>query len=173
MILEDRMRPTVPAVLALLALSACGKPATQTPAAAAPEAASEAAGPPPLTEAQKKALLAQLPAAYQNADLDNGQAKFAICKTCHSVVQGGGAMTGPNLFGVFGRKAGTSPGFAYSDGMKALGITWDADKISQWITNPRAMVSGTKMTYIGLENPKDRTDVVAYLKTVTSAPPKT
>jgi cytochrome c len=162
------MRPTIPAILALLALTACSKPSTQT--ASAPEAASEAAPPPTLTNAQKKALLAQLPAAYQSADLDNGQAKFAICKTCHTVVQGGGVMTGPNLYGVFGRKAGTSPGYAYSDGMKALGVTWDADKISQWIANPRAMVSATKMTYIGMENPKDRTDVVAYLKTVTSPP---
>jgi cytochrome c len=164
------MRPIIPAVLAMLALAACGKSSTQPPPAAAPEATSEAAAPPALTDAQKKTLLAGLPAAYQSADLDNGQAKFAICKTCHTVAKGGGVMTGPNLFGVFGRKAGTSPGFAYSDGMKTLGITWDADKISQWIANPRALVSGTKMTYIGLENAKDRTDVVAYLKTVTSAP---
>ena len=165
------MRPTLPAILALLALMACGKSSTQPASTAAPEATSEASAPPTLTDAQKKALLADLPAAYQSADLDNGQAKFAICKTCHTVAQGAGAMTGPNLYGLFGRKAGTSPGFAYSDGLKALGVTWDADKISQWIANPRAMVSGTKMTYIGLENAKDRSDVVAYLKTVTSPPP--
>jgi cytochrome c len=163
------MRATILAGLALLALAACSKPAAPSGEIAAP--AAETAAPPVLTDAQKKTLLAELPAPYQTADLDNGQARFAICKTCHTVVQGGGVMTGPNLYGVFGRKAGTSPGFAYSDGLKALGITWDADKISQWIANPRAMVAGTKMTYIGMENPKDRTDLVAYLKTVTSPPP--
>ncbi|HEY2483441.1 MAG TPA: cytochrome c family protein, partial [Caulobacteraceae bacterium] len=77
----------------------------------------------------------------------------------------------PDLYAVFGRKAGTSPGFAYSDGLKALGITWDAASLDKWIANPRAMVPGTKMTYIGLSDPKDRTDLIAYLKTVTSPPP--
>jgi cytochrome c len=160
------------AVTALLVLAACGKPsapAGQTSSAVSAEAPS--APPPVLTDAQKKALLADLPAAYQGADLDNGQAKFAICKTCHNVTQGGGSMTGPDLYAVFGRKAGTSPGFAYSDGLKALGITWDAQTIDKWIANPHAMVPGTKMTYIGMANAKDRTDLVAYLKTVTSPPP--
>jgi cytochrome c len=160
------------AVTALLVLAACGKPsapAGQTSSAVSAEAPS--AAPPALTDAQKKALLADLPAAYQGADLDNGQAKFAICKTCHNVTQGGGSMTGPDLYGVFGRKAGTSPGFAYSDGLKALGITWDAETLDKWIANPHAMVPGTKMTYIGMANAKDRTDLVAYLKTVTSPPP--
>jgi cytochrome c len=161
------------AVSALLILAACGKPtapAGQASNAVSAEAPS-APAPPPLTDAQKKALLAALPAAYQSADLDNGQAKFALCKTCHNVTQGGGSMTGPNLYGVFGRKAGTSAGFAYSDGLKALGITWDATTIDKWIANPHAMVPGTKMTYIGMSDAKDRTDLVAYLKTVTSPPP--
>jgi cytochrome c len=54
--------------------------------------------------------------------------------------------------------------------MKALGVTWDAPTIDKWISNPRAMNPGTKMTYLGMENPKDRIDVVAYLKVVTTAP---
>jgi cytochrome c len=156
------------AITALVILAGCSKPSA--PAGQAPNAVS-AEPPPALTDAQKKALLADLPAAYQGADLDNGQAKFAICKTCHTVTQGGGSMTGPDLYGVFGRKAGTSPGYAYSDGLKALGVTWDAETIDKWIANPHAMVPGTKMTYIGMSNAKDRTDLIAYLKTVTSPPP--
>ena len=160
------------AVAALAILAACGKP----PAPAGQEANAVSAEvptapAPALTDAQKKALLADLPAAYQNADLDNGQAKFAICKTCHNVAKGAGNMTGPGLYEVFGRKAGTSSGFVYSDGLKALGITWDAASLDKWITNPHAMVPGTKMTYIGMSDPKDRTDLIAYLKTVTSPPP--
>jgi cytochrome c len=49
---------------------------------------------------------------------------------------------------------------------------WDADKINAWITKPSAMVPGTKMTYAGMESPKDRADVIAYLRIVTTAPPK-
>lgn len=151
-------------------LAACSKPSAPAPSTSAPEAATPAPAP-TLTDAQKKALLADLPAPYQKADLDNGQAKFAICKTCHNTTQGAGDMTGPNLYGIFGRKAGSEPGFAYSDGMKALGITWDAASIDKWIANPRAMDPGTKMTYIGTQNPQDRVDLVAYLKTVTSPVP--
>jgi cytochrome c len=160
------------AAAALLVLAGCSKPpAPANPSAVAPETPSENTAPPVLSAAQKKTLLAELPAAYQSADLDNGQAKFAICKTCHNVAKGAGTMTGPDLYEVFGRKAGTSPGFVYSDGLKALGITWDAASLDKWITNPRAMVPGTKMTYIGMSDPKDRTDLIAYLKTATSPPP--
>lgn len=160
------------AVAALAILAACGKPpapAGQEANTVSAEAPSTPA--PALTDAQKKALLADLPAAYQNADLDNGQAKFAICKTCHNVAKGAGNMTGPDLYDVFGKKAGTSPGFVYSDGLKALGVTWDTASLDKWITNPHAMVPGTKMTYIGMSSAKDRTDLIAYLKTVTSPPP--
>ncbi len=154
---------------ASLILAACSKGGSQSapPAEPAAESAAPAAT---LTAAQKKALLASLPSAYQNADLDNGRAKFAICKSCHTTARGAGPMTGPNLWGVFGRKAGTSPGFAYSDGLKASGITWSAETIDNWIANPRAVVPGTKMTFLGLADAKDRVDLVAYLKTVTSAP---
>ena len=165
------MRAFAMAGLATLGLlAACSKPSAPAESTSAPETA-PAAAPPTLTDAQKKTLLAELPAAYQKADLDNGQAKFAICKTCHNTAQGAGDMTGPNLYGIFGRKAGSEPGFAYSDGMKSLGVTWDANSIDKWTANPRAMIPGTKMTYIGMNDPKDRTDLIAYLKTVTSPPP--
>ena len=166
----------VPALIAATGLlSACGKPAPQpsqqTAGAGAPTSEPAPPAPPPITDAQKKAMLESLPAAYQSADLDNGQAKFALCKSCHTVVQGGGNMVGPNLYGVFGRKAGTSPGFTYSDGLKTSGIVWDAATLDKWITNPRALIPGTKMTYIGMSDPKDRTDVIAYLKVATGTPP--
>ena len=151
-------------------LAACGKPASSgsdQPAAPA-EPASAPAAAAPLTDAQKKAALADLPATYQTADLDDGQAKFALCKSCHTAIEGGGDMTGPNLYGVFGRRAGTKAGFVYSDPLKASGITWDADKLNAWITSPKTLVPGTKMTYIGMEDAKSRTDLIAYLKTIAT-----
>ncbi|HTX51603.1 MAG TPA: cytochrome c family protein [Caulobacteraceae bacterium] len=153
---------------ALGALGACGKPSSNT--VAAPSTAPSA--PVELTDAQKKALVAELPAAYQGADLVNGEAKFAVCRACHTTDQGGEDMTGPNLWGIFGRKAGSEPGFSYSDDLKNAGWTWDADRINQWITNPRAVLSGTKMTFIGMPSATDRRDVIAFLKTQTSPAPK-
>jgi len=155
---------------ALTALGACGQSGSNSNTAAAPPAPTSS-GPVELTDAQKKALIAQLPAAYQGADLVNGEAKFAVCRSCHTTSQGGEDMTGPNLWGVFGRKAGSEPGFSYSDDLKNAGWTWDADRIDKWITDPRAVLSGTKMTFIGMPSATDRRDVIAFLKTQTSGPP--
>jgi cytochrome c len=156
---------------AALVLTACG-PSGSSSSSSPAAAPAQPAGPVELTDAQKKALVAQLPAAFQGADLVNGEAKFAVCRSCHTVNQGGEDMTGPNLWGIFGRKAGSEPGFSYSDDMKAAGWTWDADHIDKWITNPRAVLPGTKMTFIGMESATDRRDVIAFLKTQTSPAPK-
>src|SRR5580692_6601696 len=154
------------------ALAGCGNPSGGSSNGGSQASAPAPAAPVTLTDAQKQALVAQLPAAYQGADLSNGEAKFAVCRSCHTTSHGGEDMTGPNLWGIFGRKAGSEPGFGYSDDMKAAGWTWDADRIDKWITNPRGVLAGTKMTYIGMADPKDRTDVIAYLKVTTSPAPK-
>ena len=169
------MRARTPVTLALSAawaLAGCSKPSSP---AGSPAAEALAAAPAPtaeLSESDQKAMLAALPAPYRSADLENGRSKLALCKACHTLGQGGEAGVGPNLFAVFGRKAGSVPGFSYSDGMKALGVVWDADNLNAWITKPSAMVPGTKMTFAGVENPKDRIDLIAALKVATSAPPK-
>jgi cytochrome c len=155
-----------------LALGGCGRPQPPgAPPASEQQTAQPAPAPQALTDAQKKSLLAELPATYQNADLSNGEAKFALCRSCHSVAQGGEDMVGPNLWAIFGRKAGSKPGFSYSDSMKNAGWTWDADRLDKWIDNPRAVLPDTKMTFIGLPSPTDRRDVIAYLKVATNPPP--
>ena len=57
------------------------------------------------------------------------------------------------------------PRFAYTAGLKALGGTWDAARMDQWLANPRRMVPGTTMAFAGVPDPKDRADVIAYLST--------
>ncbi|HUZ13706.1 MAG TPA: cytochrome c family protein [Caulobacteraceae bacterium] len=163
------------ALASALALGACGKPNNPGVGSEQPIMGSEqpSSAPAALTSAQKQALLAQLPSPYRSADLSNGQAKIAICLSCHTLTQGGADMTGPNLWGVFGRKAGSEPGFAYSDAMKGAGWIWDADRLNTWIADPRAVLPGTKMTFVGLADPTDRRDVIAYLKIATSPPPRT
>ena len=89
---------------------------------------------------------------------------FNKCKACHSDVAGKN-LVGPSLFGVVGRAAGSEAGYAYSAGLKALGYAWDEGKLDAWLTNPKAVVSGTKMTFAGLPNAQDRADVIAYLAT--------
>jgi cytochrome c len=161
------------AALGLAALAGCGNGGgSNTSSASGTASTPTPAAPGTLSEAQKAALLAQLPPAYQKADLSNGEARFAVCRACHTTNQGGEDMTGPNLWGIFGRKAGSEPGFTYSDGMKQAGWTWDADRIDTWITNPRGVLPDTKMTFVGVPDANDRRDLVAFLKVQTSAAPK-
>lgn len=158
-------------VATAIVLSGCSKPSISPPAetSTADQAATSATQGP--TPEQIKATQAALPAPYNSADLANGQAKFALCSSCHTLSQGGPVMTGPNLYGILGEKAGVRAGFKFSDPMKAAGFTWDAGHLDTWITDPKVMIPGTKMTFAGLKDPKDRTDVIAYLMVQTGYKP--
>jgi len=105
------------------------------------------------------------------ADVAAGQAVFAKCQSCHSLTANG---TGPNLTGVEGRKPGTEAGFSYSPAMQAFGgktPVWDYDHLYDFLKNPQAYVSGTKMTFVGLKKPEDRINVIAYLHSQGSSLP--
>lgn len=161
------MLRSTPIILAALALASCGESAPSTPSAPAAPAR------PAPTAAEKAVILASLPAPYNAADLDNGRRAFARCRSCHTINEGGSNMTGPNLYGVFGRTAGTQPKYNYSAPVKAAGFVWDAERLDQWLQNPRTFLPGNKMTFPGLPDAADRRDVIAYLKVETgyAAPP--
>jgi len=109
-------------------------------------------------------LLLAIPAQAQNAE--NGQKVFKQqCGICHDVAAGKNKI-GPSMFGVVGRKAGTEAGFTYSDGNKNSGLTWDEATLDKYLTDPRGMVAGTKMTYAGVKNEEQRKDLIAYLATL-------
>ena len=81
-------------------------------------------------------------------------------------------MTGPNLYGVFGRKAGARPRYSYSNALRSADFTWDADHLDHWLQNPRTFLPGNKMTFPGLADDKDRRDVIAFLKVETGYQPQ-
>ena len=157
--------------LAAVSLAACGQgspfPATDAPAASVPSPAPAAPAP---TEAQMQAALAALPAPYNAADLENGRRAFARCRSCHTVTEGGPNMTGPNLWGVFCRQAGTHPGFKYSKAVQEADIAWNGERIDHWLENPRTFLPGNKMSFAGLPDADDRRDLVAWLQINTTAP---
>jgi cytochrome c len=172
-----RLGPILAACALAALTTACNK---SEPAPAAP-AAEDAAGPAPVPAAaaaaagpsdeEKKAVLASLPAPYNTADLENGEARFALCQSCHTITQGGANMTGPNLHGVFGRKSASNAEFKYSDALKAANWTWDADHLNQWLEKPQTFLPGTKMAFAGLKDAKDRTDLIAFLMVETGHKP--
>ncbi len=160
------MMRSAPFILAGLMLASCGNSGDTAAPDVAAKADAAPAKPAP-TEAEKAAILASLPAPYNAADLDNGRRAFARCRSCHTINEGGSNMTGPNLWGVFGRVAGTHPGYNYSAPVKAAGFTWDAERLDHWLQNPRGFLPGNKMTFPGLPDATDRRDVIAFLKVET------
>lgn len=160
-----RLGPILAAAALATLAAACNK--SQPAAPAGGETAAAPAAAPAASAEEKQKLLAALPAPYNAADLDNGETKFGLCQSCHTIAPGGANMTGPNLHGVFGRKAGSNPDFKYSDAIKAAGFVWDGDHLNHWLENPQTFLPGTKMTFAGLKDPKDRTDLIAYLMVET------
>jgi cytochrome c len=109
------------------------------------------------------ALGAAIPRAPAFAQADKGKTVFeSRCVGCHSLATN---RIGPALGTVFGRKAGTNPGFSYSPALKAAGHTWDAEKLEKWLTNPQAFVPGAVMPF-RLGSEEERRNVVAYLQSL-------
>jgi cytochrome c len=107
------------------------------------------------------------PQAAQSADPAEGQVAFAKCKICHTVDAAGRSVVGPNLHGVFGRKAGTSGQFAYSEAMKNSGIVWDDDSLAKYLRSPREFIPGNKMAFPGVKDDGQIADLLAYLHQAT------
>jgi cytochrome c len=104
-------------------------------------------------------------AAEAAGDAAAGEKIFAHCAPCHSTKPGENRF-GPSLAGVFGRKSGTEPGYAYSSALKEQNVTWDEANLDAWLQGPSKFVHGTKMIY-SVPDDKDRQDVIAYLKTLS------
>ncbi|MGZ5947971.1 MAG: c-type cytochrome [Caulobacteraceae bacterium] len=108
------------------------------------------------------------------ANIPAGATVAEKCKSCHNLDNGGPNLTGPNLYGVEGRKPGTHSGFAYSGAMSDFGAkhsTWTYDELYVFLKSPGADINGTKMTFVGLKKPEDRINVIAYLRTLNASPP--
>jgi cytochrome c len=101
------------------------------------------------------------------ADLKAGEAVFAKCQACHNVANGGANGTGPNLWGVVGKKPGSHAGFAYSAAMTDFGTkeaVWNDTRMYEFLKAPQKYISGTKMSFVGLKKSEDRVNVIAYLR---------
>jgi cytochrome c len=108
------------------------------------------------------------PALAQSGNAERGERLFnQQCKSCHTVEKGGAQTVGPNLAGMFGRKAGTIEGFKASDAMVGSGIVWDDTTAAEYLKDPKGRVPGTIMVHAGLKRPEQLADVIAYLRKVT------
>ncbi len=110
-------------------------------------------------------LLALAPLARAEGDPQTGEAVFKKnCAVCHTTEDGKNKI-GPSLHGIVGRHSASLPSFQYSDAMKSADKTWDPQSLDSYLANPRGLVAGTKMVFVGLKSEQDRQNVIAYLAT--------
>jgi cytochrome c len=148
------------AVMIALALAACGEGGSPTPAAETTQ--TQAAEPP--APSVPALTLSDLPAPYNEADLERGKAVFAKCRNCHSLVAAEGARVGPNLHGVFERPTASAEGFRYSPALAEWPEeTWRPDLLEQWLEKPKDFLPGSSMFFNGIDDADDRRDVIAFL----------
>jgi cytochrome c len=106
-----------------------------------------------------------LPAAA-GADAARGAAIYERCAACHSLDHN---RTGPRHCGLLGRRAGSLPDFDYSPAMRASGIVWSERTLDRFLAAPTKVVPGTSMGYAGIDDPRERADLIAWLREAARA----
>jgi cytochrome c len=110
-----------------------------------PGATAEAAAPAATAEPEDPPL----PPLLAKADAAKGQADTKVCQACHNFEKGAGPKVGPPLYGVVGRPIASIAGFSYSDSVKAMGGNWTYEELFKFLKKPKALASGTKMSFPG------------------------
>jgi cytochrome c len=107
------------------------------------------------------------PLRAQQGNVARGQRDFRVCAACHSLERDRN-MTGPSLAELWGRKAGTLPGFdRFSNALKSSGLTWNDQTLDQWLADPQHLVPDNEMPFEGIKEPSSRADLLAFLKEAT------
>ncbi len=137
--------------------------------AEAPEAASgtEAGG----AATQQAAAGGSLASLLAGADLAAGEKIARRCVTCHTFDKDGANKIGPNLWNIVGAPHAHRDDYQYSPAMRAAEGAWTFEALDAYLDAPRQVVPGTKMTFAGLKDPKQRADLIAWLRTLSDNPP--
>ena len=114
------------------------------------------------------ALALAAPSTFAQGDPAAGKQLYANrCSACHSIDFNG---TGPMHRNLFGRRAGSVPGFPYSQALKDSKVVWSEDTLARWLTDPEKFVPGQRM-FISVPDAQERADLIAYLRIATTPHP--
>mgnify|MGYP003386363066 CR=1 FL=1 len=103
------------------------------------------------------------------AAIERGRGLTRECMICHTMDEGGPARLGPNLFSIVGSHHAQMKGYAYSKSLAAMtDKIWTAEALDEWLKSPTAYAPGTKMAFPGFIDAQQRSDIIAYLRTLKS-----
>ena len=102
-------------------------------------------------------------ALFASTSSADGEKIFKKCAACHSIAQGGANKIGPALWNVLGRKVGSVSDYKYSKAMAAHGKVWSFEEMNGFLIKPKDWIKGTKMSFAGLKNAKERAAVILYM----------
>lgn len=105
------------------------------------------------------------------ASAEKGAIVFKKCTSCHTIEAGEPNRVGPNLHNIVGAEKAKHPGYTYSQAMASKGGAWTYDDLNIYLFSPRNFVPGTKMSFVGIKDDKERADLIAYLRQETTNPP--
>ena len=107
---------------------------------------------------------------FASTNAAEGAKIFKKCAACHSIAEGGSNKIGPALWGVLGRPAGSVPGYKYSKAVASHGKNWSFEEMNGFLIKPKDWIKGTKMSFAGLKNAKERAAVILYMNENTNSP---
>lgn len=107
-------------------------------------------------------------AASTMTPMERGAKLYKRCKACHTLEDGGKHKVGPNLWAIYGAKAGSKEGFNYSKVMAASDLVWDDATLDGYIKKPSEFMKGNRMSFVGIKKQEDREALLVYLKAETT-----
>ena len=107
---------------------------------------------------------------FASTSIADGEKVFKKCAACHSIAEGGGNKIGPALWGVLGRQAGSVSDYKYSKAMAAHEKAWSFEEMNNFLIKPKDWIKGTKMSFTGLKNAKDRAAIILFMNEKTDNP---
>ena len=122
------------------------------------------------TSAETSSESGNIMALFASTSATEGAKVFKKCAACHSIAEGGANKIGPSLWGVLGRQSGSIPDYKYSKAMVSHGKKWSFEEMNGFLIKPKDWIKGTKMSFAGLKNAKERAAVILYMNENTNNP---